>query len=78
MNRCNQQFGYSRSITSWVDEKLFVLVYFRGTLRKSASQSGMLGLGLGLKTKFFGLGLEGHGLGLDGFGLGLVNLALDL
>jgi len=76
VNRCNQQLGYTRSTTSWVDEKLFVLIYFRGTLRKSASQSGMLGLGL--KTKFFGFGLEGHGLCLDGFGLGLVNLALDL
>ena len=38
----------------------------------------MLGLGLGLEAKFFGLGLETSGLGLEAFGLGLVFLALAL
>ena len=36
--------------------------------------SGLLGLGLGLETKFFGLDLETYGL--EAFGLGLVFLAL--
>ena len=38
----------------------------------------VLGLGHGLKAKFWGLGLEGRGLGVDGRGLGVDGRGLGL
>ena len=48
----------------------------------SVQHAGLLGLSLGLKAKFSGLGIgletSGLSLGLEAFGLGLVFLALAL